>query len=155
MTVHTEIRAGRTDEVAAHCPAAAIGHQVGRLRARLNELDDAGLGLERPHDAEIRQIHDRIDCLAAQLEWVEARSLEGLFAQILQLRVQAENWGSLDGPDRERGQAGFDRLCFLVQTGFPRLTGMYAAPFSPREFTCEPHGFRAAREISGPGPSGG
>lgn len=149
MNAKVTINHAAAVELPEFCEAAAIGRQVGRLQARLNELDDAGVGLESPHEPEIRQIHDRLNCLAGQLEWVEARSLEGLFAQVLQLRVQAENWGSLDGPDRERRQAGFDRLCYLIQTGLPRLTGMDPAPFSPGDFTLEPQGFQVARTISG------
>jgi DNA repair ATPase RecN len=116
MNARVIINHAATQQLAAPCPAEEIGHRIQQLEEQLAADDQAEgadvepLSTERLRKRE-QQLLDLSRRYEADLEWVSATTVRGVFVQLQQLRSLADDLEDLDaGPERDRIRRSFNRL---------------------------------------------
>jgi len=110
------------------CPAETLAREIASAELALAEID-----LAETQDVIVvaharaleRQFIDYISMKEAQLEWVRARTLSGVYAQALQLRGLMDDAQDEPGSvDSEAAARRFERLNDLVIEGLERVGGL-------------------------------
>jgi hypothetical protein len=120
--------------LADQCPVARLGRRFVVIQDRdrdLGEAPPAGHLANLECDRQMRQLMAAADMISAQVEWMHAESLEGVYFQALHLGSLARELTAteLTGLDRDRVRDQFDRLMHLTLTGMERLGGFDGAQY--------------------------
>lgn len=120
MNARVKIDPAGVREIAASCPAEAIGRRIERMEAAYSVNDRAGVSADAAQlaDSNARELEllDLGRKLGGDLEWVKAETVRGAFVQLMQLQ---EVHGDLDNaephsPDFQRLLRSRDRLMALI-----------------------------------------